>query len=282
MENWTNRDGTKTLAVLLVALFALAIAGCTQRNNPEAQATATAEMVAAAEAQRALAGTAWDVAYLFEPDEQVALVPGTRLTTNFLADRYAGSSGCNWYLGVFSVDASTLLLYPPAQTQIVCAEEPVNQQEALFISTMANTIAYAFEGDQLVAYTSENQRLITYNPAEPVPFEGTQWSVKFLADDGEAVAAASATAVTARFEAGRLTGFGGCNDYEAIYTVDGATMTIGEIAAGSTVCSDPAAVMEQEAVFLASLPTTAAYEQVGGMLLLFDANGEPILMLGTP
>ena len=278
----TTRDATNSLTLLLAALLALLAAGCVARNDPEAQSTATAEMVAAVEAQRALAGTAWDVAYFFEPDEQVALVPGTRLTTNFLADRYAGSSGCNWYLGVYSVDAGTLLLYPPAQTQIVCAEEPVNQQEAMFTSTMANTIAYAFEGEQLVAYTSENQRLITYNPAQPVPFEGTQWSVKFMADNGEAVAAAPATTVTARFDAGRLTGFGGCNDYETTYTVDGSAMTIGEIAAGSTVCSEPAEVMEQEAFFLATLPTTVAYEQVGGMLLLFDAAGEPTVMLGAP
>src|SRR5690606_17162660 len=117
---------------LLAVLLALLAAGCVARNDPEAQATATTEMVAAVEAQRELAGTAWDVAYFFEPDVKVGLVPGTRLTTNFLADRYAGSSGCNWYLCVFSADAGTLLLYPPAQTQVICADEAVNQQEALF------------------------------------------------------------------------------------------------------------------------------------------------------
>ena len=279
----TTRDATKSFTFLLAVLLALLAAGCVARNDPEAQATATAEMVAAVEAQRELAGTAWDVAYLFEPDEQVGLVPGTRLTTNFLADRYAGSSGCNWYLGVFSVDASTLLLYPPAQTQVICADEAVNQQEALFTSTMANTISYAFEGDQLVAYTSDNQRLITYNPAEPVPFEGTQWSVKFLAGEDEAIPVAPGTEMSARFDAGRLTGSGGCNEYEAAYSADASgAMTISEIVPGSSVCSEPADVMEQETFFLQTLPTVVAYEQIGGMLLLFDEAGEPAVILGAP
>ncbi len=277
------RDATKSFPFLLAVLVALLAAGCVARNDPEAQATATAEMVAAVQAQRELAGTAWDVAYFFEPDEQVALVPGTRLTTNFLADRYAGSSGCNWYLGVFSADAGTLLLYPPAQTQVICADEGVNQQEALFTSTMANTIAYAFEGDQLVAYTSDNQRLITYNPAEPVPFEGTQWSVKFLAEEDEAISVAPGTEVTARFDAGRLTGSGGCNEYEAAYSADAnGAMTISEIVPGSSVCSEPANVMEQETFFLQTLPTVVAYEQIGGMLLLFDEAGGPAVILGAP
>lgn len=279
----STRVATKSFTFLLAVLLALLAAGCVARNDPEAQATATAEMVAAVQAQRELAGTAWDVAYFFEPDEQVGLVPGTRLTTNFLADRYAGSSGCNWYLGVFSVDAGTLLLYPPAQTQVICADEAVNQQEALFTSTMANTIAYAFEGDQLVAYTSDNQRLITYNPAEPVPFEGTQWSVKFLAEEDEAISVAPGTEVTARFDAGRLTGSGGCNEYEAAYSADtSGAMTISEIVPGSSVCSEPADVMEQETFFLQTLPTVVAYEQIGGMLLLFDEAGGPAVILGAP
>lgn len=279
----STRVATKSFTFLLAVLLALLAAGCVARNDPEAQVTATTEMVAAVEAQRELAGTAWDVAYFFEPDEQVGLVPGTRLTTNFLADRYAGSSGCNWYLGVFSVDAGTLLLYPPAQTQVICADEAVNQQEALFTSTMANTIAYAFEGDQLVAYTSDNQRLITYNPAEPVPFEGTQWSVKFLAEEDEAISVAPGTEVTARFDAGRLTGSGGCNEYEAAYSADASgAMTISEIVPGSSVCSEPADVMEQETFFLQTLPTVVAYEQIGGMLLLFDEAGGPAVILGAP
>lgn len=279
----STRVATKSFTFLLAVLLALLAAGCVARNDPEAQVTATTEMVAAVEAQRELAGTAWDVAYFFEPDEQVGLVPGTRLTTNFLADRYAGSSGCNWYLGVFSVDAGTLLLYPPAQTQVICADEAVNQQEALFTSTMANTIAYAFEGDQLVTYTSDNQRLITYNPAEPVPFEGTQWSVKFLAEEDEAISVAPGTEVTARFDAGRLTGSGGCNEYEAAYSADASgAMTISEIVPGSSVCSEPADVMEQETFFLQTLPTVVAYEQIGGMLLLFDEAGGPAVILGAP
>lgn len=279
-----KRTAPSHIVWLLLLATAFYVAGCrsTPRNDPAAQATATAETKAAAESKLLLVGTAWEVAYFFDKDQQVAVLPDTRLTTNFLADRYTGSTGCNWYLGVYAVDTTALLFYAPAQTMVVCADEAVREQEALFLSTMANTIAYELKDGQLIAFTSEQQRLITFEAADPVPFEGTQWLLKFLADDGNAVSVLPASAASAQFEAGRLTGSGGCNGYEAPYTVDGGAMTIGEISAGTSICSEPADLMEQEAYFFEMLRSVVAYEQVGGMLLLYDLAGAPVLVLGAP
>lgn len=281
----TQKHGITLLPTICgIALLALIVAGCRNvaRNDPAAQATATAEALAAVEARLQLAGTAWEVAYFFDPAQQVAILPGTRLTTNFLADRYTGSGGCNWYLGTYAVDAEQLRLNAPATTAIHCADAAVNEQEARFFNIMANTIAYTIEGDQLVAFTSDEQRLATYDPAEPTPFEDTSWGLKFMSIDGNVAALLPFTEVTASFSDGQVTGSGGCNDYSAPYTQNGRTLTIGAIAVTTTQCSEPGGVMEQETAFLAALAQVAAVEQVGGVLTLLDTDNTPLILLGAP
>ena len=273
-----------SLPWLVLVLLTLTVAGCRNvaRTDPAAQATATAEALAVVEAKLALAGTAWEVAYFFDPAQQVDVLPGTRLTTNFLTDRYTGAGGCNWYLGTYAVDTEQLRLNSPATTALHCADEAINAQEARFFNIMANTIAYAIEDGQLIAYTSDAQRLATYNPAEPTPFEGTSWSLKFLVSGDDVAPLLPLTKVTAVFADGQVIGSGGCNDYNAPYTRDGRAVTIGAITATKLQCSEPAGVMEQEAAFLAALTQVAAVEQVGGVLIMLDAENAPLMLLGAP
>lgn len=279
-----RRSTSAARTLLLLMLLTLAVAGCQNaaRNDPAAQATATAEALDAAEARLQLAGTAWEVASFFDPSQQVAILPGTRLTTNFLADRYTGSGGCNWYLGTYAVDAEQMRLNSPATTALQCADEAVNEQEARFFNIMANTIAYAMEGEQLLAYTSDEQLLATYNPAEPTPFEATPWGLKFMSSGDNVAPILPFTEVTAIFADGQVTGAGGCNTYSAPYTRDGSNLTIGAIAVTEMQCSEPAGVMEQEAAFLANLAQVAAVDQVGGVLTLLDAESAPLMLLGAP
>ena len=46
--------------------------------------------------------------------------------------------------------------------------------------------------------------------------------------------------------------------------------------------SEPNGIMEQQALFLATLPKVATFEQVGGMLLLIDGENTPVMLLGAP
>lgn len=110
-------------------------------------------------------------------------------------------------------------------------------------------------------------------PADETPLVGTLWQMQ--SHHGNAVLAG--TEVTAVFAAdGTLSGSSGCNNFSTGYTLDGNTLSINDaIAATMMACLD-AGVMEQEAAFLAALPTAASYQISGDQLTLFDEGGTAV------
>ena len=71
---------------------------------------------------------------------------------------------------------------------------------------------------------------------------------------------------------GTLSGSAGCNNYSTTYTVVTTTMKISPaIAATRMMCPEP--VMQQEAAYLAALPTVATYRIESNKLELRDAKG---------
>ena len=82
------------------------------------------------------------------------------------------------------------------------------------------------------------------------------------------------TKLTAVFgKSGSLTGFAGCNDYNASYTATAPRIAIGPVAATRKHCEEPAGVGEQEARYLAALETAATYRVEGSRLELRTADG---------
>jgi putative lipoprotein len=80
---------------------------------------------------------------------------------------------------------------------------------------------------------------------------------------------------------GRAEGSGGCNGFAGGYRQDGDRLEIGgdgfEVAITLRAC--PAAVMDQEARFMDALTKVRAWRSERGLLILLDAEGEPILRL---
>ena len=82
--------------------------------------------------------------------------------------------------------------------------------------------------------------------------------------------------MSARFEAGKLTGESGCNRYNATYEATDSSMTIGpNIATTLRACSRPRTAVER--AYLDRLPRTASYAIDGATLALLDADGETLL-----
>jgi heat shock protein HslJ len=109
-------------------------------------------------------------------------------------------------------------------------------------------------------------------PGDGAALEGTPWQLTdYVGPDGGTLAVPEAVAASALFEAGKVSGNAGCNSYTGPYTLDGDTLTIGEVATTAMAC--PAVPSALEQAFLAALGKVATYAIVGDRLELRTAEG---------
>lgn len=297
---------TEWKGLILVAGLLLAFVAACQTSEPEptlkpTEAVATAESaVQEFVAAYPLAATAWDLDYFGAPEDPVSMLPDTRATVTYFWDRYAGFDGCNWFLGVYTATTDgEMQMNTPASTRNVCLPEELHQQTAFFGSSLLNVTAYDLEGEQLVESTVNDQQLLTFNPAKPVPMTNTKWGLSFWwHSDGETwqpVVLGSSTDIT--FSAGgEASGSGGCNNYTAGYEGDLQvekvmeamdtyaelpTLTFGAVAAQQAACAEPEGIMDQEQAYFSTLGSVAYYFKLGGMLMMLDAAGTPLLMFSA-
>ncbi|MGH3043937.1 MAG: META domain-containing protein, partial [Gaiellaceae bacterium] len=86
------------------------------------------------------------------------------------------------------------------------------------------------------------------------------------------------TEITASFaEDGALSGSAGCNTYNSTYTTDGGTIEIAEPSSTRMACPEPEGVMDQEAAYLAALPTVVGFRVERGVLELLNAEGSAVV-----
>ena len=289
----------------VLALFLAVAAGC-QASEPE-PTPSPAEVEATTEAaveefvdSYALAATAWDLAYFGGPEDELAMLPDTRASVIYFWDRYAGFDGCNWFLGVYTADADgELRMMTPSRTNDICAPEELYEQAATYVSMLENVTAYLLEEDQLLANTVEDQRMLTFDSATVLPMVGTDWDLKFswLADQEQWSPIVPLSVTTIQFgEGGEATGSGGCNEFTVPYEGDLQiekvmeatstyaelpTLTFGPITSQMAECSDPEYIMDQEQNFFATLGSVAYYFKLGGMVIMMDSEGSPLMVLSA-
>jgi heat shock protein HslJ len=110
--------------------------------------------------------------------------------------------------------------------------------------------------------------------ATATPLEGTAWK---LTTGGGMGVDLNPAGVTARFEAGTMSGNAGCNSYTAPYKLAGSTLVVGpNIAATAKACAGQEAAVE--AAYLTILPKVAAFSITGTTLTLNDKDLKPLLI----
>jgi heat shock protein HslJ len=108
--------------------------------------------------------------------------------------------------------------------------------------------------------------------------EGRTWQLQQQLVDGALTAVPDGVVVTLLLEDGTASGSGGCNTYSGAYTLDGATLTFGDLRSTVMACEEPA--MSVESTYLANLALTATWFSDGGGLAFQDAAAETTLVFG--
>lgn len=118
--------------------------------------------------------------------------------------------------------------------------------------------------------------------------EGTDWVLRSYVQDGSLAVVPEAQFANARFTANRVSGFSGCNDFDALYRAGGRTLFVSKSASTLKACAEEA--MAFESAYLAALDSSRFYSVRRSTLTVFDAIGSPVLefdaaprnpMLGT-
>ena len=162
---------------------------------------------------------------------------------------------------------------PLATTRKTCAE-PIERQETAFLNTLSRARSFVISGGTLTLKSAGGQGLATFK-AQTQALAGTSWDVLAYNNGKQAVVSVlTETKLTAVFgKSGSLTGFAGCNDYNASYTTSAPKITIGPVASTRKHCEQPAGVSEQETSYLAALETAATYRVEGSRLELRTTDG---------
>lgn len=123
----------------------------------------------------------------------------------------------------------------------------------------------------------------TVEPAEtPAPGDtselvGGEWLLVSMGPAGAQEPVVAGSEVTLSFDAaGQAGGSGGCNAYGGSYTVDGSSITFGEIVSTLMACADEA-VNEQEGRYLAALGGATTFEVSGDRLTIAYDEGQGTL-----
>jgi heat shock protein HslJ len=229
---------------------------------------AVASSVASAGGSSQLTGKTWQLARLAGIDRQSLGITATFTT----AGKLSGFSGCNQYSGTYTASGSSIRVSDKlASTQMACRASLMLQERA-YLKALTSARTYSVKSGTLTLSSSRGIRLATFG-VQSQSLAGTKWDVVAYNNGKQAVVSVDAsTKLTAAFTKDHVSGFAGCNDYDATVTTAPPKITVGPVASTRKACSQPAGVMEQESAYLAALQSAATYSLQGSTLELRTAG----------
>ncbi len=217
-----------------------------------------------------LVGTQWPLVGYSEADLLSPVETGTTITAIFSEDgNITGSGGCNYYAGSYETNEDQISIGPLATTGSIC---PVgSEQEQAYLEALGTAETFSLFGQRLSISYNDGQRVLIYTSAN-LPLTGTLWTLNAV--DGEPIP--EEITITAIFDPevedqpGRVAGSAGCNDYAAVYRLDGDNLQIETPAATRKFCETG---MDEEAAFLAAIEGQHTFEIIGDTMdLVTDAG----------
>jgi heat shock protein HslJ len=104
----------------------------------------------------------WQVTALASGNALSSPIAGTELTATFAGDgTVSGSSGCNTYRGVYTVDLTAIQIEDVSGTKKACAEPSgVMEQEAGYLALLGQAASFTVDGQSLELVDVDQKRLV--------------------------------------------------------------------------------------------------------------------------
>ncbi len=129
---------------------------------------------------------------------------------------------------------------------------------------------------QLLLVDEAGETLLTFQPDQRLPLEGTEWVLRGYDDDGTAVMLPPGIEITLVLDEGTVGGNAGCNTYNAAFETNGDLISFSPAATTRMACPEPAMQIEQ--AYLAAFEQTSQYRIDGDTLVLIDEDGNDLLV----
>ncbi|MEN9645710.1 MAG: hypothetical protein RL238_2379 [Actinomycetota bacterium] len=180
-----------------------------------------------------------------------------------------GSGGCNTMSGTYTVENSKLVAPNLAVTQLACAEDLMAFDDAVS-AFLTSSPGIVIASDVMTLQSSDIT--MTFREAAPVvdsALEGTTWTVTGTVK-GDATSSLDTEPATMLLNDGTAEVFAGCNTGSAPYTVDGTSITFGDLVLTRMACDEVATQLENTVV--AVLQGTVEYDIEGTKLTIFQGT----------
>lgn len=227
-----------------------------------------------------LEGNLWGLKSYLNADGQLAeIIPGSKVTAEFIGGTVSGLAGCNNYFGSYELSDNDLTIGQVGMTEMYCAE-PVGlmEQEGQYLTALQSAVSYQIEDDQLLIMNAAGETVLVYSLVQPIALEGTLWILSGYNNGKNAVVSVlNGSEITAQFSEGNISGSAGCNNYNAGYEVDGDRITIGPAASTRMFCGEPEGIMDQESDYLKALEMAATFEIKSDSLQMYDETGARVV-----
>jgi heat shock protein HslJ len=191
--------------------------------------------------------------------------------------KVSGNATCNRFFGTYVLEDNELSIQPGGTMLMTCPNEFMPQEQR-FLTALEQVTSYQITNAQLRLLDTDENILLTFDRTLSPALTSYPWElIVYNNGQGGVVSVITGTKITATFDPnGGITGFAGCNNYLAEYTMTADSLEISSAVSTRKFCGQPEGVMAQESAYLQALSTAAAFIIKDNTLTLRTASGEMV------
>jgi heat shock protein HslJ len=162
----------------------------------------------------------------------VPLVAGSPITLTISEDTATGTAACNGYGATVSTSGADITFAGLGATEMACSPDEVMESEQRYLESLPRVESWASTEGNLTL-TGDGVELL-FEALPPVPtaeLTGTVWVLESLVDGDSVSSVGGERATLELFSDNSMLGSTGCRDLHGRYQVEGAEVTMPEMAA---------------------------------------------------